>query len=478
MATPTAPATTYKTGREWLAACRLYARRNAPCMTAVLLSLVPREIPGLGTMGVTQDAKLVYDPDLRAAWTVKQGATALFHEAWHLLRRHHGRCEQHGIKDPSELVLWNHAGDAEINDDIPDDGRTWEFPKMRVDGGSFSPVFPKSLFRIFGEDGGMPDGQMAEAYWEALRDYAKKQPKRGGGKSGKQGQQQKGGASGSGSGGKNQQGGGQGSGEGDGEGPDGQGSADAKPGDGGWCGSGAGRPLPDEPEADGKGRTQAEIERVRRDVAEAIKADAAKGRGNMPGGWTRWAETQLAPPKIPWQTKLAKIARGAVEWAAGAVDYHYRAPSRRQAGVGFGPGRPVLPALFAPRPEVLCVVDTSGSMGKDELTAGLREIRGVLNRTSARVTFAAADAAVHEVKTVRTWQEILPLLKGGGGTDFRPAFEMASARKPRPQVIIFVTDGDGACPAEAPMGIRTIWLLVGQHRRKPCEWGEQIEMDD
>jgi len=455
----TAPATTYKTGREWLAACRLYARRNASCMTAVLLSLVPREVEGLGTMGVTDDGKMVYDPNLRLVWTVKQGATALFHEAWHVLRRHGGRCEHHGIKDPGERLLWNHAADAEINDDIPDDGRVWEFPKVGVTGGPFVPVFPKTLFRIFDEPGGMPDGQMAESYWEALRDRMQKQPppKRGGGK-------------GKGKGGNDPQNGG-----GNGEGED-RGSGE-KPG-AGWCGSGAGRPLPNEPEADGKGRTQAELERVRRDVAEAIKAEASKGRGSMPGGWMRWAETQLAAPKIPWQTKLAKIARGAVEWASGAVDYQYRAPSRRQGGVGFGPGRPVLPALVAPKPDVMCVVDTSGSMGTSELTAGLREIKGVLNRTSARVTFAAADAAVHEVKTVKTWQEILPLLKGGGGTDFRPAFEMASARKPRPQVIIFVTDGDGACPAGPPVGIRVIWLLVGKHRRAPCSWGEQLEMDD
>ncbi len=433
MALPSTPATQFKSGHEWLSACRLYARRNASCLTSGFLSLVAREQPGLGTMAVTKDGKLFYDPDLRKVWTVKQGATVLFHELWHVLRRHHIRREACG----AEPGLFNIANDAEINDDIVENQRTWEFPELTITGNKSKHVMPAYIFEFIGETGGMPNGQLAEAYWEALRDRQKKQKNTS--------NQEQGGA----------------------------GAANSK-----CCGSGAGNPLPGEPESDGKGRTHAELERVRRDVAEAIKAEAAKGRGSVPGGWAVWADEQLAPPRIPWQTKLAKISRGAVEWAAGAVDYRYNAPSRRQSGVGFGPGRPILPALRAPKPEVLCLCDTSGSMGHDELTAGLREIKGVLNTTAASVTFGACDAAMHSLRKVKHWKEIIPLMKGGGGTDFTPGFEAAAKMKPRPNVVIFVTDGDGTCPTDPPVGMRVIWLLTGSHAHSPCSWGEQIKMED
>jgi len=420
----------FSTGAAWLSACRLYARRHAPCMTAVLLALVPREIPGLGTMGVTADGRLFYDPDLRGPWTVRQGATVLLHEAWHVLRRHAGRAEVARATGQTEARLWNVAADAEINDDIPQEG-VWRFPETGVDGSRAPPVLPASLFTVVGDPGGMPNGHLAEGYYAELRKRLK---------------------------------------------PSGLAGSN-RPGPG-WCGSGAGCPLPGEPDPDGKGRTPAELERVRRTVAEAVKTETSKGRGSTPGGWVVWADTQLDPPKIPWQTKLSKIVRSSVEWAQGAVDYRYGRPSRRQGGVGCGPGRPILPALMAPKPEVLVIVDTSGSMGKDDLTIGLREVKGVLTKTSAHVTFAAADAAVHEMRKVRTWQEVLPLLKGGGGTDFGPAFAAAQKMRPRPQVLLFVTDGDGACPADPPLGMRTIWLLVGEHRRNPANWGEIIEMEE
>jgi predicted metal-dependent peptidase len=423
----------FPSGALWLAACRAYARHNASCLTAGFLALVPREQPGLGTMGVTKDGRLLYDPELRHVWSVKQGGTVLFHELWHVLRRHHDRCDRVHA-DPK---VWNCAGDAEINDDLPPGG-TWELPTKGIGGGDFRPVLPERLFELVGEKGGLPNGQMAETYWEALRDKLKK----------KKGQK--------------------------GEGKDGQG--EGKPGPG-WCGSAAGNPLPGEPAPDAGSRSQRELECVRKEVAAAIQAEAAKGRGSLPGGWTVWAESQLAPPKVSWQTKLSKIARSAVEWAAGAVDYRYSATSRRQGGVGYGPGRPILPALRAPKPRVLVVADTSGSMGQAELTTALSEIKGVLATTTCGVTFAAADAAVHEMREVKNWREIIPLLKGGGGTDFGPAFEAASKMRPRPSVIIFATDGDGTCPDSPPPGMRVIWLLTGKHAHEPCSWGEKIRLE-
>ncbi len=144
------------------------------------------------------------------------------------------------------------------------------------------------------------------------------------------------------------------------------------------------------------------MERYRKQVAEDVKEHVEKKRGYVPGSLERWANEYLKPPKIDWRTKLARIVRGAVAYKSGAADYTWGKMSRRQAGVGFGVGRPVLPALHSPVPSVCCAVDTSGSMSTEDLTRASSEIQGVLAAVGAAVTVIACDAAVHGVKECRT----------------------------------------------------------------------------
>jgi predicted metal-dependent peptidase len=129
-----------------------------------------------------------------------------------------------------------------------------------------------------------------------------------------------------------------------------------------------------------------------------------------------------------------------------------------------------------PVPRVAVAVDTSGSMGQRELTDALREAKGILTAVGANVEFLACDAEVHAARPVRTWRDCIPLLKGGGGTDFTPVFRELERRPHRPEVLVFITDGCGPAPESPPGWCKTIWLTVGPYQRKPAEWGEHIEM--
>lgn len=257
---------------------------------------------------------------------------------------------------------------------------------------------------------------------------------------------------------------------------DGGGQGPQKPkGGGGWCGSCAGNPLPDEP-GDDEGRGDAELDRLNRQTAEAIREHASKSRGTMPAELARWADDILKPAKIPWSVKLARAVRSACGWRAGAVQHRWDGPGRRQAGVGYGPGKPVLPRLRQPTPSVAIVLDTSGSMGQRELSTALREANGALKAIGAEVDFLSCDARVHGLGKIKRIEEAAALTKGGGGTDFRPAFEALEKRRPRPEVVIFATDGFGPAPETQPNGMKTIWLLIGGDK-PPCEWGEAIVVD-
>ena len=425
---------------------RLEACRRSPYFQTALLSFVPVETPGLGTVASTADFLFLYDPEVIEKWAKENDAYipfAWFHELMHCILRHVDRV---GSKQPK---LWNVACDLWINEQAVEAG--YVMPPGGVLPGTFK--FPPKL--------------SPEEYYVLL---LKKQEEQEAAKGEGEGESGEGGEPGE-------------PGEGGGE-PD---LTPSKPTlGGGWCGSCAGNPVPDEPDGEESaelgGRSEADVENIRRVTAEAVREQGAKGRGFVPSGLHRWAEEVLGAPTIAWQTLLARAARNAIAYRPGAVDYRYSRVSRRQAACGFGPGRPIMPALIAPVPRVALVLDTSGSMGSEDIKAGLSEASGVLRAVGADIQFCACDAKVHEMKKVRSVHALHALVKGGGGTDFHPAFEALAKLKERPEVVVFATDGGGSAPAKPPAGMHVIWLLIGSHKCHPyfdggAEWGQFIEVD-
>lgn len=472
--------------RDKLAAGRLLAKKNSPYFRTAFDALIPHELPrgSFGTIGVSAKGVMIWDAEFVDKLKVEELAAVLEHEVGHLLRNHDARCKAKSANP----YIWNLAGDAEINDDLAEarrqlPGRPLTYAEVQgiideedktLDGAYIMP----STFNC-------DDGKLAEEYYDAIMKEAKKQAKKQKGQKGKDGAQGKGkgssdddgeedgqDASGKGDEGNDDQHQNPGGGKGQQQGP-------KKPHPGaGRCGGCAGNPMEGEPKDEG--RSEAELRRVRKQVAEAIEQEASKGRGNVPGGWVRWAKDQLAPPKIPWQQKLARAARSAVAYKAGAQDYRYDRPSRRQTSLGYGAGKPILPSMRSPVPSVACAVDTSGSMGADNLTAALREVNGVLKAIGSNIDFVACDAQVHEHKKVRTWKEILPLMKGGGGTCMRPIFDALEASKQRPDVAIVLTDGyiePNEHLGQKPAGINVIWVCCADNPGWTPPWGECIRVE-
>lgn len=247
----------------------------------------------------------------------------------------------------------------------------------------------------------------------------------------------------------------------------------------GMCGggSGAGSPHDDEDDENDGARSPSDAEQIRRQTAAAVHEAAKRGRGEVPGGWVRWANEKLKPSTIPWESKLRATIGNAVEYTRGMTLRTYSKPFRRQAALGFGPNSPIMPGWHSPRPEVAVVIDTSGSMGTDELTRAVSETQAIIESMDCGVTLMTNDADVNgPVRRISSVSEID--LNGGGGTDFRPPFEYVNDRMkdPKPGVIVFITDGCGPAHARNPCPhIQTVWVLVGPHRQKP--WGCKPEDD-
>jgi predicted metal-dependent peptidase len=242
------------------------------------------------------------------------------------------------------------------------------------------------------------------------------------------------------------------------------------------CGSGAdGCQRPGECDGPLDAR-QAELLRLA--TAADIQRHAAREPGSVPGGWLRWAESVL-PSRVDWRRVLAAEVRSAVNAVAGNVDYSYRRPSRR---AHLSPDV-VLPTLIRPVPDVAIVCDTSGSMHDRLLARALAEVEGVLSRAGLRqlqVRVLAVDTDVHAARRVSRASQVQ--LAGGGGTDMGAGIAGAVALRPRPSVVVVLTDGYTPWPERPPRGVRVVVGLLaepGRPRGWPSPaWARTVNIDD
>ncbi len=380
----------------------LAAHETMPYFAQGLFSMIPVAAPGLGTLGVDKAWRVYIDFEVLAEFLdAGEAGAVMLHEIGHLLRDHAGRRD--GLPQPVCADTWNEAGDAEMNDDL-------------IAAGARLPdwvVTPEKL--------GLEPGGMAEDYYRALM------VQRGGGQP-----ESTGGAGGS-----------------------GRAAGGADPSDGEiGCGSGAGcTPWPgelaDEDTLGGRGRAGVDAatgDLVRRRVAERVRHSAASGRGTVPAGVQRWAESVLAPAVVPWERVLRALragARRALAQAAGKVNYSYRRLSRHAV-----PGI-VLPAMVGPSLTVAFVVDTSASVTEAGLAVALSEMRAVVRSAGVardRVMVLCVDAASASPQRVNRVQDVK--LIGGGGTDMRVGIDAAEKLCPAPDVVITLTDGDTPWPEQ------------------------------
>jgi predicted metal-dependent peptidase len=210
---------------------------------------------------------------------------------------------------------------------------------------------------------------------------------------------------------------------------------------------------------------------VARDVAHRVR-EHRRQRGDVPAGWQRWAD-DLLEPVVSWQRVLSSAVRRGIADVAGRVDFTYRRPSRRASAVP----DVVLPSLRQPLPQVAMVLDTSESMSDQMLGQALAEVSGVLRGLGVarrRLRVVCCDATAYEAQRVLNAREAR--LLGGGDTDMGAGLEAASALKPRPDLIIVLTDGHTPWPQAAPGGVRVIVGLMDPAGTVP-EWATAVMVE-
>ena len=204
------------------------------------------------------------------------------------------------------------------------------------------------------------------------------------------------------------------------------------------------------------------------DACEAIRVrKSSKGRGLIPEFALRLLN-ELKHPQTDWRTILNNFVQEEI------TDYSFMPPDRRMDDCDF-----FLPDFNEKEDivsDILFMIDTSGSMSDEMVTAAYSEVKGAIDQFDGKLKgwLGFFDASIVEpvpFSDEGEFQIIKPI--GGGGTDFLIIFEYVHEymKDNPPANIIILTDGYAPFPKEsAAMGIPVLWLL--NNEKVNPSWGK------
>jgi predicted metal-dependent peptidase len=190
---------------------------------------------------------------------------------------------------------------------------------------------------------------------------------------------------------------------------------------------------------------------------------AAEASGRLPEDIELWVRS-LKASRVPWE----RVLRSFLHQALSHDDIGWLPPSRRH----LWDDRYLPSARPGRRGRLVAAVDTSGSISQGQLRAFAAEIKGLFEFCD-ELTAVTCDAKVRECVRLGSFEDFLKKLKfkGGGGTDFRPVFELAEADRMRPDALVYLTDGKGIFPKTRPARYPVLWCLT---EARAVPWGFSV----
>jgi predicted metal-dependent peptidase len=370
-----------KKARDSIIRARTQLIVREPFFGTLCLQLNLVESP-VGTMAV-DGINLYYDPKFVHECNEEELVGVIAHETLHCCYSHFSR---RGHRDPTKF---NIAGDFRINDDLKHVPFTLPYKPATLKELMSMP--PGQHFHLY-------DPQFASMNTEEIYEKIPDPPKQ----------------------------------------PSGGGGA-GKVIDVGGCGavldagSGPGDPDGDPQGNGGQGKlSPAQVAHEwQANVRMAVSVARANNAGQTPGYLSR-LEVQLKKPKVSWRDLTAQFIDQSM-----TVDYSYRRPNRRYAGLGMiMPG--VIPDALH---KLVAFVDDSGSISHEMMNAFLSEVAGALDQgTCDNLIVAYADTQVHHVDEYVQGDVIKCNARDGGVTDFDNSFEWLAKEHPDAACVVYLTD--------------------------------------
>lgn len=198
-------------------------------------------------------------------------------------------------------------------------------------------------------------------------------------------------------------------------------------------------------------------------VATAQASQAAKTRGEMPADLARMIG-EILQPEADWRAVLREFVS-----CAARDDYSWSRPSRRSHSLGM-----YLPGIRSDAMGTVAVlIDTSGSVGEEELSRFAAELQDALTVYPCKAVILYHDSAVaHRQEWQPSDGPLVLEPKGGGGTDHRPAFAALAELDECPTLCLCLTDGYTSYPETSP----DFPVLWGMTTDQDPPWGQVVRL--
>ena len=232
------------------------------------------------------------------------------------------------------------------------------------------------------------------------------------------------------------------------DGSDGKG--DSKDGDSDKDGKGN-RPNPMTPE---------ERQAIKDEFKEAMLAAAqSAGAGNTPVNIKRMIN-ELTQPKINWRELITQQIQSTVK-----NDYTWSTPNKKHFSQGF-----VLPNMRKDQAIDVCVaIDTSGSIGQEQLNNFFGEINGIMQSyDDYKVKIWCFDTSVHNPQDydTSTGDDLVNYEpKGFGGTNFDANWTWMKHEGVEPKLFIVFTDGEPYGSWGDENYCDTVWIIHNKYNK-------------
>lgn len=203
-------------------------------------------------------------------------------------------------------------------------------------------------------------------------------------------------------------------------------------------------------------------ETAAQDMINKAREIAKRYHGNLPADLVREIEADYSK-RFNWKFRVKSFISAAMDYRK---EITYGIPNRRfpdKIGEVAGKRNKLLG-------EVMIFIDTSGSISDNELKQFMSVALSI--PYPKEIYFIDADIQGEPIK-IRTVTGIFKRkieAKGGGGTDFRPAFQLAEKKKAK--AIVYLTDMFGTFPDKC--SIPTVWVTATEDIKPP--FGEVVNI--
>jgi predicted metal-dependent peptidase len=182
--------------------------------------------------------------------------------------------------------------------------------------------------------------------------------------------------------------------------------------------------------------TKEEAQAIKDEIKQAmVQSAAAAGAGKVPAGIQRMIK-DMTEPKIDWRELVRQEIQSIVR-----NDYSFTRPNRKSAHSGA-----ILPGMKeATTIDVGISIDMSGSIGNEDATTFLSEVKGIMDQyEDFKINLWCFDTEVynHQEITHDNSEDLLDYEpQGGGGTDFEVNWQFMEENGIKPKKFIMFTDG-------------------------------------